>query len=84
MPLSGEEQRAALTKALRAMDEGLVADEDRAVGRARDVCLDMRDSKDAASVRRNARSRFEGGTVSSLTDGQAADIVAAVRSSFCG
>ncbi|MEU9319940.1 DUF732 domain-containing protein [Streptomyces sp. NPDC048295] len=84
MPLSGGEQRAALMKALRAVDEGLVVDEDRAVDLSRDVCLDMRDGKDAATVRRHAKTRFEGATVPSLTDDRAADIVAAVRSSFCG
>ncbi|MGW1405512.1 hypothetical protein [Streptomyces sp. NPDC002403] len=53
-------------------------------GRSRDVCLDMRDGKDAATVRRQEKSRFEGGTVPSLTDDRDADIVAAVGSSFCG
>ncbi|MEU7191689.1 DUF732 domain-containing protein [Streptomyces sp. NPDC045369] len=77
-------QQAALTRALRTIEPGLVTKEDRAVSRARDVCADLKGGKDAATVQRNARSRFEGGTVPSLTDDQAADIVTAVRSSFCG
>ncbi|MEU7158223.1 DUF732 domain-containing protein, partial [Streptomyces chrestomyceticus] len=77
-------QQATLVRALRAVEPALVTKEDRAVSRARDVCTDIKGGKDAATVQRNARSRFEGGTVPSLTDDQAANIVTAVRSSFCG
>lgn len=47
------------------------------------MCLDVKGGKEAATVQSNAKARFEGGTVPSLTDDQAADIVTAVKSSFC-
>ncbi|MFB6955273.1 DUF732 domain-containing protein [Streptomyces niveus] len=83
IPSPDAAQTETLIRALRAVDPGLVADEDRAVDRARNVCLDVQGGKDAATVQGNAKSRFEGGTVPSLTDDQAANIVTAVRSSFC-
>ncbi|MFE9569210.1 DUF732 domain-containing protein [Streptomyces sp. NPDC006692] len=76
-------QREALIRALRTIEPGLVAKEDRAVNRARNVCSDIKGGKDDATVQKNAKSRFEGGTVPSLTDDQAANIVTAVKSSFC-
>nr|WSZ97407.1 DUF732 domain-containing protein [Streptomyces sp. NBC_00857] len=76
-------QREALLRALRSIEPALVADEDRAVDRSRNVCLDLRGGKAAATVQINAKSRFEGGTVPALTEDQAASIVTAVRSSFC-
>ncbi|MGG2461438.1 hypothetical protein ACO0M4_16700 [Streptomyces sp. RGM 3693] len=51
--------------------------------RARYVCSDIKGEKDSATVQRHAAARFEGGTVPSLTDDQAANIVTAVKSSFC-
>ncbi|MGW1839840.1 DUF732 domain-containing protein [Streptomyces sp. NPDC002067] len=83
IPSPDAAQTAALIRALRAVDPGLVAKEDRAVDRARNVCLDVHQGKDADTVQGNAKARFEGGTVPSLTDDQAADIVTAVKSSFC-
>ncbi|WP_033284034.1 DUF732 domain-containing protein [Streptomyces sp. NRRL F-525] len=76
-------QTAALIRALSAVDPGLTAKEDRAVDRSRNVCSDIKGGKDTATVRSNAKARFEGGTVPSLTDGQAANIVTAVQSAFC-
>ncbi|WP_369376081.1 DUF732 domain-containing protein [Streptomyces sp. cg36] len=76
-------QTAGLMRALRTIEPGLVAKEDRAVSRSRDVCLDIKGGKDDVTVQKNAKSRFEGGTVPSLTDDQAAQIVTAVKSSFC-
>lgn len=76
-------QTVALVRALREIDPGLVAKETRAVDRSRNVCLDVQGGKDAATIRNNAKARFEGGMVPSLTDDQAANIVTAVKSSFC-
>lgn len=76
-------QRAVLIRALRTIEPGLVAKEDRAIDRARNVCSDIKGGKDAGTVQKNAKSRYEGGTVPSLTDDQAANIVTAVKSSFC-
>lgn len=61
----------------------MVAKEDRAVDRALNVCSDIKGGKDDVTVRKNAKSRYEGGTVPSLTDDQAANIVTAVKASFC-
>lgn len=83
IPSPDAAQTATLIRALRAVDPGLAAKEDRAVGRARNVCLDLKGGKDAATVQNNAKARFEGGTVPSLTDDQAAGIVTAVKTSFC-
>ncbi|WP_327304709.1 DUF732 domain-containing protein [Streptomyces sp. NBC_01298] len=77
-------QTEALIAALRAVEPGLVAKEDKAVDRARNVCQEIKSGKDAATVQTNAKARFVGGTVPSLTDDQAARIVTAVKSSFCG
>ncbi|MEU7642809.1 MULTISPECIES: DUF732 domain-containing protein [unclassified Streptomyces] len=59
-----------------------MAKESRAVDRARNVCSDIKDGKDAATVQRNAKTRYEGGAVPSLTDDQTANIVTAVKVSF--
>ncbi|PKV89803.1 DUF732 domain-containing protein [Streptomyces sp. TLI_146] len=84
VPSPDTAQTASLIRTLRTIEPGLVAKEDRAVDRARNVCSDIKADKPAATVQSNARSRFEGGTVPSLTDDQAANIVTAVKSSFCG
>ncbi|MEU1018517.1 DUF732 domain-containing protein [Streptomyces sp. NPDC005898] len=83
IPSPDPAQTARLIRALRAVEPGLVVKESRAVDRARNVCSDLKSGKDAATVQKNAKLRYEGGTVPSLTDGQAADIVTAVKSSFC-
>ncbi|MER8067220.1 DUF732 domain-containing protein [Streptomyces sp. NPDC094034] len=83
IPSPNEVQTGTLILALYAVEPGLVADEDRAVDRARNVCLDITGGKDAGTVQSNAKARFEGGDVPSLTDDQAAEIVSAVKSSFC-
>ncbi|MFJ2906530.1 DUF732 domain-containing protein [Streptomyces sp. NPDC087212] len=83
IPSPDATQTEALIHALRTVDPGLVVKTDRAVDRARNVCLDIKGGKESATVESNARARFEGGTVPSLTDDQAADIVTAVKTSFC-
>ncbi|WP_282793703.1 hypothetical protein [Streptomyces sp. CC224B] len=83
MPTPNAGQRAALIRALGAVDAGLVANEERAVSRARNVCLDVKQKKDAATVQANAKARFEGGTVPTLSADQTAQIVTAVRSNLC-
>ncbi|MFF7689692.1 hypothetical protein ACFZB6_26545 [Streptomyces syringium] len=84
VPSPDPEQTAALIRALGTIEPGLVVKEARAVDRARNVCSDIKAEKPAATVQGNAKTRYEGGTVPSLTDKQAADIVTAVKSSFCG
>ncbi|MGK5630367.1 hypothetical protein [Streptomyces sp. URMC 123] len=84
IPSPDTTQTEALIRALRTIEPGLVEKQKRAVDRSRNVCQDMKGGKDAATVQSNAKARFEGGAVPSLTDEQAGQIVTAVRSSFCG
>lgn len=83
IPSPDAAQTEALIRALRAVDPGLATKEDRAIGRARSICMDVQGGKDAVTVQSNAKSRYEGGTVPKLSDDQAAKIVSAVKSSFC-
>ncbi|MBZ4319567.1 DUF732 domain-containing protein [Streptomyces huiliensis] len=83
IPRPDAQQTARLVAALREVHPGLVVKEERAVSRARDVCLDITQAKDPATVRGNARKRYEGGSEPTLTDDQADKIVKAVESSFC-
>ncbi|MGW5676343.1 DUF732 domain-containing protein [Streptomyces sp. NPDC003860] len=83
VPTPTAQQRTALLRALKAVDAGLVAKEDRAVSRARKVCNDIKHGKSEKAVRPNTKARFEGSAVPKLTDEQAAAIVAAVKTSFC-
>ncbi|MFE5740587.1 hypothetical protein [Streptomyces celluloflavus] len=83
IPSPDTAQTAKLIDALRAIDPALVTKEDRAVSRARNICSDIQAHEDTGAVRSKAKARYEGGAVT-LTDGQAADIVAAVKESFCG
>lgn len=80
VPSPDADQTAKLMASLKAIDAGLAADQDRAVGRSRNVCLDLKQGGDAVA---NARARFEGGSVPKLTESQAAKIVDAVKASFC-
>ncbi|WP_158708840.1 hypothetical protein [Streptomyces sp. NRRL S-920] len=84
VPTPSAAQRAALIRALGAVEPGLVENEERAVSRSRSVCLDLKEKKPAATVRANAEARFEGGTVPTLSADQAAQIVIAIRSNLCG
>ena len=85
IPTPSSAERAALLQGLRAINPGITQDEDRAVSRSRSTCADIRQAKDEATIVRNTKLRFEGGSaVPTLTEDQAAAIVAAVRASFCG
>ncbi|MEU5978237.1 DUF732 domain-containing protein [Streptomyces sp. NPDC047315] len=83
VPTPSAQQRKDLLRALKAVDAGLVAKEDRAVSRARKVCNDIKHGKSKKAVQPNTKARFEGSAVPKLTDEQAAAIVAAVKKSFC-
>jgi uncharacterized lipoprotein len=82
-PSPNAAQTTALLDALRAVKPELVADEERAVTRARNVCRDVKSGKPADTVASNAKARFSGGSAGDLTDAQGAAIVSAVKSSFC-
>jgi len=76
-------QTKTLVDALSAIKPELAQDEERAVSRSRNVCKDMQDGKDEAAMATNANARFSGGSAGQLTDAQGAEIVKAVKSSFC-
>lgn len=83
VPSPNADQRAKLLAALKDIDAGLVANEDRAVRRSVNVCSDIKAGKDGSTVKDNAIARFEGGTVPNISDDQGAQIVTAVKDSFC-
>ncbi|MGI8328321.1 DUF732 domain-containing protein [Actinomadura scrupuli] len=68
--------------ALIALDAGLTLDRDRALIRAWDVCLDIKQGKDAAAVVKNAQVRFTDGHVT-VNPEQAKVIVAAAKKYIC-
>ncbi|MDG9711148.1 hypothetical protein [Streptomyces sp. DH10] len=83
IPSPDAAQTAALIRALSAVKPALGADEEKAVSRARNVCLDQQQGKDAATVAANAKARFEGGDAGMLTAEQGKQIAEAVKTSFC-
>ncbi|WP_051789977.1 hypothetical protein [Streptomyces sp. NRRL S-1022] len=83
VPSPNAHQRAELLVALKSIDAGLVANEDRAVRRSTNVCSDIKGGKDSHTVKANAKYRFEGGNVPHLSDAQTERIVSAVKDTFC-
>ncbi|MFI8890520.1 hypothetical protein [Streptomyces paradoxus] len=83
IPSPDAAQTAALIRALSAVKSALGADEEKAVSRARNVCLDMQQGKDDATVAANAKARFEGGDAGTLTAEQGEQIAEGVKASFC-
>lgn len=74
---------ALLLGALRDVDPGLVIDAERAVRRAKNTCLGVRQGKEDEVAALKAAQRFTSSQVRTLTAKQGQDIVAAVRASFC-
>jgi hypothetical protein len=74
--------KRAFLAALTAIDAGLTVDEDQALRRAANVCLDIKQGKDPMTVAKNAQLRYTGGNVT-VNAGQARLIVAAARHYFC-
>lgn len=75
--------RAAYLAGLKKFDPGLVADEDRAITCATNICLDIAQGKDKITVVGNAVSRLSGGTVT-IAEAQAAQAVELARTNICG
>ncbi|WP_371099505.1 DUF732 domain-containing protein, partial [Streptomyces sanglieri] len=75
-------QTAGLIAALKAVDPALAADQAKAIGKALNVCQEIKAGKDDTTLANNAAQRFSGGSVT-LTPEQGAVIVAAVKASFC-
>lgn len=82
VPSPSAEQSVQLLATLGGIDEGL--NNDRSIGRARNVCSDILAGEfDDATITDRAKTRFEGGTVPSLSADQMAKIINTVRTTFC-
>lgn len=57
--------------------------DDRSLSRVLDICMDLADGKDSATVARNAALRFTGGDVAKVTDADAKAIVDVARKYVC-
>jgi hypothetical protein len=60
-----------------------VVNEERAVGRAENTCRTIKDGDDDATVQHMAELRFKGGDVPELSSDQTAQIVTAIKGTFC-
>lgn len=76
-------QTAALLAALNTVVPGVADDEERVLTGARDVCLDISQGKDDATLAGNAARRFPAPDGTAVTGEQASQLVQAVRDSFC-
>lgn len=76
-------QRVDLIGRLKAIDPGLVKDEQLTLLRARYVCKRIYAGQTDATLARYVREQFIGGPVTGLTPAGAAGIVAAIQASFC-
>ncbi|MEU1810966.1 hypothetical protein [Micromonospora aurantiaca (nom. illeg.)] len=73
----------AFLAGLRVVDPGLVANEDRALRRARDICLDVSQNEFTnKQLAERAAERYSGGTVT-LTSEQGAKVVALAKANVC-
>ncbi|MEV4320983.1 DUF732 domain-containing protein [Microbispora rosea] len=71
-------QRDAYLAALGAIDPGLVVNEERAVRRGQNTCLDILEGKSTSTVVHNAQVRFTGGDAT-VSAAQARQVVKAVK-----
>ncbi|UJB43630.1 hypothetical protein [Streptomyces sp. A1-5] len=85
-PSPDAQQTRALMGALKAIDPALGDNQRWAITAAKTICADIQAGQADADVQQGAQLRFQGdmpGTIKSVSDGQAARIVTAVKSSFC-
>jgi hypothetical protein len=73
-------ERAALLSALKAIDPALVADEDKAIGNARNQCSDIKTDNDPA---RTAKARFSIPDHKVVRDLESRKIDVAVSTALC-
>ncbi|WP_432506102.1 hypothetical protein [Kineococcus arenarius] len=66
-----------------AVEPELAADAEQLQQRAEEVCADIEQGTDEATVTSNAQERFSGGDVGQLTEQQAQQLVEAIRSTVC-
>ncbi|MFC4587323.1 DUF732 domain-containing protein [Sphaerisporangium corydalis] len=78
VPTPNAEQATSYLAALREIEPYLVANEDRAVSRGRNTCLDILQRKTVNTVVGNTRRRFAGGD-GTINTAQASQVVTAVR-----
>lgn len=76
------DSRAAYLTGLTKIDPGLTVNEDRAIRRATDICVDITQGKDEGTVVSNTVSRLSGGNAT-INTSQAADAVALARAHIC-
>ena len=67
---------------LEKINPGLVANEDRAIDRATNICLDISQGKDEATVVNNAQQRLSGGNAT-IDNAQAAQAVELAKTNVC-
>jgi hypothetical protein len=76
-------QRVDLVTRLKAIDAGLVADEELAVTRSRFVCKRIVAGDGDVALKPYVLEQFVGGPVTGLTDDGVTGIIAATQASFC-
>ncbi|MFG3582553.1 hypothetical protein [Streptomyces sp. NPDC047990] len=85
-PVKFDEPNAAETKALlsklKTINPGIVVNEERAVRRSVNTCSDIQAGKSGDLLNKNVAYRFTGGNAT-VDEVQAAEIVKAVKGSFC-
>jgi hypothetical protein len=75
--------RAAYLAGLTEIDPGLTVNEERAISRAANICLDISQGKDETTVIGNAVERLSGGNAR-IDEAQAAQAVELAREHICG
>jgi Protein of unknown function (DUF732) len=76
------QSQTAFLVGLSQLDSHLVANPDRSLSRARNVCLDIQGGKPESTVVSNARDRFSDDVVA-LSPEQAAEVVRLARTNVC-
>lgn len=76
------DKQAAFLTALSAIDPQLTSNKERAMRRAANLCLDIKEGKAPATVAKGAQLRFTGGDVT-VNAAQAKQIVAAAKRYVC-
>jgi len=76
------EDREAYLAGLTDIDPGLTVNEDRAISRATNICLDIEQGKAAATIISNTAERLSGGNAT-IDEAQAAEAVELARAHIC-
>lgn len=82
IPRPTDEQANNLLLALGKIDPGLK--DERSIDRARNTCQQLLDGTPQATVRRNTKERFTGGSTPNISDPQVGAIIAVIKANgFC-